>query len=358
MAQVALSRPGSDGRVYSVNDAQLRTDMTIRRIGRVLMGIAPWVGYAFLWIPIIVLVVFSFNNSRTNAVWNGFTLDWYKLLFSGAQFSSQERTLSTTYLLQAVGNSLIVAATATVLSTILGTMIALGMERFTFRGRRILDLLLYLPVVIPEVTMGLSLVIFFSTAFKAINRAFGTDLALSLVTVIIGHIVFAMPFVTIVVRARLVGMNRNLEEAARDLGADEWRTFLRVTLPLMMPGIIAGGLLALTLSLDDFVVTLFTSGVGSTTLPIFVYGYDQVRRQPNHQRHFDDRGCGVDDAGSGVAVLAAASGISAGHKRKSALEIAFPVRNGRDESHPCKTIDTIHAETRLVTSVPARVRVV
>ena len=150
-------------------------------------------------------------------------------------------------------------------------MIALGMERFTFRGRRILDLLLYLPVVIPEVTMGLSLIIFFSTVFKAINRTLGTDLSLSLVTVIIGHIVFAMPFVTIVVRARLVGMNRNLEEAARDLGANEWQTFRRVTLPLMVPGIIAGGLLALTLSLDDYVVTSFTAGVGSTTLPLFVW---------------------------------------------------------------------------------------
>jgi len=237
----------------------------------VILAITPWIGYAFLWIPIVVLIIFSFNASKINAVWNGFTLDWYKVLFSGGAFSTQESNLNTDALLQAVGNSVIVAATATILSTILGTMIALGMERFTFRGRRILDLLLYLPVVIPEVTMGLSLIIFFSTVFKAINRTLGTDLSLSLVTVIIGHIVFAMPFVTIVVRARLVGMNRNLEEAARDLGANEWQTFRRVTLPLMVPGIIAGGLLALTLSLDDYVVTSFTAGVGSTTLPLFVW---------------------------------------------------------------------------------------
>jgi len=272
MAQIALSRPGSDGRVYTVNNAQLRADLGVRRVGRVILSITPWIGYAFLWIPIIVLVVFSFNDSRTNAVWNGFTLNWYKVLFSGQPLSNQEGTFNSTYLIQAVTNSLIVSASTTVISTIMGTMIALGMERFTFRGRRILDLLLYLPVVIPEVTMGLSLVLFFSTAFRAINNVFHTDLSLSLVTVIIGHIVFAMPFVTIVVRARLMGMNRNLEEAARDLGADEWQTFRRVTLPLMLPGIVAGSLLALTLSLDDYVVTSFTSGVGSTTLPIFVYG--------------------------------------------------------------------------------------
>jgi spermidine/putrescine transport system permease protein len=271
MAQVVLSRPGAENHSFTLNATQLRSDMAIRRIGRVVLAVTPWIGYAFLWIPIVVLIVFSFNNSKINAVWNGFTLGWYNVLFSGGAFSDQERTLSTANLLQAVGNSLLVAATATVLSTILGTMIALGMERFAFRGRRIIDLLLYLPVVIPEVTMGLSLVIFFSTVFKAINRTFGTNLSLSLVTIIIGHIVFAMPFVTIVVRARLIGMNRSLEEAARDLGANEWQTFQRVTLPLMMPGIIAGGLLALTLSLDDFVVTFFTSGVSSTTLPIFVY---------------------------------------------------------------------------------------
>jgi len=271
MAQIALDRPAATRRDFTLNATQLRTDMAIRRIGRVILAITPWIGYAFLWIPIVVLIIFSFNASKINAVWNGFTLDWYKVLFSGGAFSTQESNLNTDALLQAVGNSVIVAATATILSTILGTMIALGMERFTFRGRRILDLLLYLPVVIPEVTMGLSLIIFFSTVFKAINRTLGTDLSLSLVTVIIGHIVFAMPFVTIVVRARLVGMNRNLEEAARDLGANEWQTFRRVTLPLMVPGIIAGGLLALTLSLDDYVVTSFTAGVGSTTLPLFVW---------------------------------------------------------------------------------------
>jgi spermidine/putrescine transport system permease protein len=266
MAQVAAPQRAS---TFELNPTQLRGDMAIRRAGKVLLSLTPWIGYLFLWIPIIVLVVFSFNQSRTNAVWQGFTLDWYKLLLSG-QFGT-ERRLSTEFLLAALKNSLIVAFCATIVSTILGTMIAIGMERFKFRGRRLIDLMLYLPVVIPEVTMGLSLVLFFSLVFRTVNNATGLDLALSLVTVIIGHVVFCMPFVTIVVRSRLSGMSTSLEEAARDLGANEWQTFVRVTLPLLMPAIIAGALLALTLSLDDFVVTQLVAGVGSTTMPVFVY---------------------------------------------------------------------------------------
>lgn len=267
MAQAAI--PQSQIPTITLNRAKLRGDMAIRRTGRIVLGFTPWVGYLFLWLPILVLIIFSFNSSKTNAVWNGFTLDWYKLLLSG-QFGTEQR-LSTEFLIGALNNSLIVAACATLLSTLLGTTVAIGMERLKFRGRRLIDLLLYLPVVIPEVAMGLSLLIFFSVSFRAINQLTGWKLALSLITVIIGHIVFSMPFVAIVVRARLAGMSLSLEEAARDLGANEWQTFRRVTLPLLMPGILAGALLALTLSLDDFVVTLFTAGVGSTTLPLFVY---------------------------------------------------------------------------------------
>jgi spermidine/putrescine transport system permease protein len=253
-----------------INAEQLKTDLTIRRIGQLLGKIVPVLGFLFLWVPIVVLIVFSFNASRTNAVWTGFTTDWYTLLVSG-QFSP-ERRFSSEFLLQALENSLFIGVMSTLLSTILGTMVALGLERFTFRGRRALDLLLYLPVVIPEVTMGLSLQIFFSVFFRNANSAFDTNMALSATTVIIGHVVFCMPFVAITVRARLAGLPKNYEDAARDLGANEWVTFRRVTLPLLMPGIIAGALLALTLSLDDFVVTLFTSGPGTTTLPVFVYG--------------------------------------------------------------------------------------
>ncbi len=270
MAQITQAAPSSQpGSVLAIDAARLRSDLALRSAGRLVLRLVPWLGYLFLWVPIIVLIVFSFNASRTNAVWSGFTLDWYKLLLSG-QFST-ERRLSTEFLLAALQNSLIVAASATILATLLGTTIAIGMERFRFRGRVALDLLLYLPVVIPEVAMGLSLLIFFSSSFRLINQLTGWNLTLSLITVIIGHVVFCLPFVAIVVRARLAGMNPSLEEAARDLGADEWRVFVRITLPLLMPGIMAGALLALTLSLDDFVVTLFTAGVGSTTLPLFVY---------------------------------------------------------------------------------------
>jgi len=250
---------------------KLRQDMLIRRIGRVVLRIVPWGGYFFLWAPILVLIVFSFNSSRTNAVWQNFTLDWYKLLLSG-QFSTEAR-FSTKYLVDALQNSMLVAVVSTALSTILGTLVAIGMERYSFRGKRLLDLLLYLPVVIPEITMGLSLLIFFSAVIRNVNTVLHTQFPpLSIVTVIIGHVVFSMPFVAIVVRARLAGMSKSIEEAALDLGANEWRVFRRITLPLLMPGIIAGALLAFTLSLDDFVVTRFTAGPGSTTLPLFVYG--------------------------------------------------------------------------------------
>ncbi len=267
MAELTLARQETP----AIDNAKLQSDLAVRRIGKIGLSIIPWVAYLFLWVPIIVLIVFSFNSSRTNAVWENFTLDWYAGLFRGGVLGGDAK-LSTTELLKAVQNSLIIGIAAMIISTVLGTTVALGMERFTFRGRRALDLLLYLPVVIPEITMGLSLNIFFSATFRNLNTQTGARFSLSLVTVIIGHVVFCMPFVAIVVRARLNGMNRNLEEAARDLGADEWQTFRRVTLPLLMPGILAGALLALTLSLDDFVVTLFTNGPGSTTLPLFVQG--------------------------------------------------------------------------------------
>ena len=267
MANTTLTSPSPNA--TGINTRQLQTDLTMRRAGGVLGRIVPALGFLFLWIPILVLIVFSFNNSRSNAVWAGFTTDWYSLLFSG-QFST-ERRFSTEFLVAALQNSLLIGLFSTLISTLLGTLMAIGLERFHFRGRRFLDLIMYLPVVIPEVTMGLSLQIFFSVFFRNANAALGTSMSLSALTVIIGHVVFCMPFVTITVRARLAGMPKNYEDAARDLGADEWTTFRRVTLPLLMPGILAGALLALTLSLDDFVVTIFTAGPGTTTLPVFVY---------------------------------------------------------------------------------------
>jgi spermidine/putrescine transport system permease protein len=206
-------------------------------------------GYIFLYAPIIVLVVFSFNASRFVTDWSGFSLRWYKVM------------LGDEAMMAALKNSLIVAVVATFFSTIFGTMAALVMERYNFRGKLSMDALLYLPVIIPEISMAVMLLLFFVMA----------KIRLGLTTVIISHIAFNISFVTIVVRARLAGMDQRLEEAAQDLGANDLQTFRHVTFPLMMPGILAGALMAFTLSLDDFVITFFTAGVGSTTLPLRIY---------------------------------------------------------------------------------------
>jgi spermidine/putrescine transport system permease protein len=170
----------------------------------------------------------------------------------------------------ALRNSLIVATVSTVASTILATLVAVGLERYIFRGKTALDSVLYLPIIIPDIAMAVMLLLFFIQAGQALGL-FGVRFSLGLGTVILAHIAFNISFVTVTVRARLADFDRSLEEAARDLYADEWQTFRYITLPLIMPGILAGALLAFTLSLDDFVVTFFTSGPGSTTLPLRIY---------------------------------------------------------------------------------------
>ncbi len=172
----------------------------------------------------------------------------------------------------ALNNSLLIAAISTVLATVFGTMIALALERFHFPGRKAVEALLFLPIIMPEITIGISLLVFFTLVFRIVENLTGIRLNLGLPTVIIGHVVFNISFVTITVRARLAELDPQLEQAAFDLGANEWRTFWRITLPLIWPAIFSAALLALTLSLDDFVVTFFTTGVGSMTLPLFVYG--------------------------------------------------------------------------------------
>jgi spermidine/putrescine transport system permease protein len=174
--------------------------------------------------------------------------------------------------LASVKNSLFVSVVATAISTVLGTMLALSMARGSYPGKKYLDGLLLLPVIIPEITQGVSLAMFFKIVFDYVEGATGARVFPGFGTIIIGHVVFNLAYVAVVVRARLADMNPRLEEAAYDLGANGWRTFWRITFPLMLPGIIAGALLAFTLSLDDFVVTFFMSGVGNTTLPVFVYG--------------------------------------------------------------------------------------
>ncbi|PWT92854.1 MAG: spermidine/putrescine ABC transporter permease PotC [Acidobacteria bacterium] len=213
--------------------------------------------YLFLYAPIIILVVFSFNSSRY-AIWEGFSLDWYRAF------------LQDDLILRSIKNSLIVAATATVISTFIGTLAALGMQRFEFRGKGALDGLFYLPVIVPEIVMAASLVIFFGSI----------HFTLSMSTVIIAHVAFCVSYVIIVVRARLEGFDRTLEEAAMDLGANPFETFYRITLPIIFPGILSGALLAFTLSIDDYMITSFVAGVGSTTLPLQIYSMVKTRVTP------------------------------------------------------------------------------
>lgn len=253
-------------------------DLLIRNLGKRWLWIQAIAGLAFLYLPILILVVYSFNVSRFNAIWTGFTLDWYGSLFG--QVTDTTANFSAVEVWQALNNSLIIAAAATTLATILGTAIALALERFRFPGSQIIEGILFLPIIIPEITLGISLLVFFTLIFRILENITGIRLALGLPSVIIGHVTFSMAFITITVRARLAELDPSLEEAALDLGANEWRTFIRVTLPLIFPGILSGALLAFTLSLDDFVVTFFTTGVGATTLPLFVYGMIKLSVSP------------------------------------------------------------------------------
>jgi spermidine/putrescine transport system permease protein len=214
--------------------------------------------YLFLYMPIAILVVFSFNAARQTAFWEGFTFDWYR------------RLLANDLLLGAVRNSLVVAGITTVVSVLLGTPAALALARRGSRGQGATRTLLYLPVIIPEVVLGAALVTFFGVV----------ELRLSLWTVVIAHVVFSVSYVALVVRARLSGLDPALAEAARDLGAGPFETFRRVTLPLALPGIVASALLVFTLSIDDYVITSFVAGVGATTLPLHIYSMLKVGVTP------------------------------------------------------------------------------
>jgi spermidine/putrescine transport system permease protein len=232
--------------------------------------------FAFLYLPILILVIYSFNNSRFNAVWQGFTLKWYESLLQGTSSLGLLQTSSTSLnsegMMSALQMSLSVATISTLIATVLGTGLAIAMERYRFRGKVAVEALIYLPIIIPEITMGISLLVLFTLVFRLLENLTGLRLALGVPTVIIGHVAFTLSFVTVVVRSRLADLDPSLEEAAMDLGASEWRILRRISLPLIWPAILSGALLAFTLSLDDFVVTFFISGVGATTLPLFVYG--------------------------------------------------------------------------------------
>lgn len=253
-----------------IDHGKIRRDMFVRRLGKVGLWIEPVFGYFFLWAPILLLVIFSFNDSRSVAQWHGFTFQWYHNIFNN--LVGGDPRFSTALMLSSLGNSLLVAFVATTIATTIGTMVALSLVRGNYPGKSIIDNLLFLPVVIPEITQAISLLIFFSVVFDFAQRTAGIQALPGFGTIIIGHVAFNISYVAIVVRARLADMNPRYEEAARDLGANEWRTFWRITFPLIVPGILSGALLAFTLSLDDFVITFFNAGPGTTTLPVFVYG--------------------------------------------------------------------------------------
>lgn len=273
-------KPPARGR-FELDRGRLRRDLTVRRVGRVGLWLSPFVVYLFLWIPIVVLVVFSFNDADSVSVWRGFSTRWYEnILHNTITAGTEAARFQTGLLLRAVRNSLIVASVATVVSTVFGTMLALALARGRFWGRKTLDALFYLPVVIPDITQGVALAVFFNLVFDFVQRAFGVRLVPGFATIIIAHVAFNISYVAIVVRARLATMDPSLEEAGRDLGATYVQTFWRITLPILMPGVLAGALLAFTLSLDDFVITFFNAGVGTTTLPLFVYGMLKQRVPP------------------------------------------------------------------------------
>jgi spermidine/putrescine transport system permease protein len=216
--------------------------------------------YTFLYLPMVILVLFSFSISRYASMWGGFSLEWYVKLFHNPELS------------QALFNSLLIAAATTLIATVLGTLAALGLERVPDRRRAShYDAALTLPILVPDIVQGIALLLFFVLVFNGLERVLDWRPTLGRLTVIIAHTAFAISYVAVVVRARLSGMQKSFEEAAMDLGANEWEAFWQVTLPLIWPGVLSGGLLAFTLSLDEFVLTFFTSGAGATTLPIQVW---------------------------------------------------------------------------------------
>ena len=216
-----------------------------------------WVGavMVFLYAPLLVLMIFSFNDSKRNIVWHGFTTKYYVKAWNDSS------------LIEALGNSLTIAALSTVFSLVLGTMAAIMVWRFRFPFKSAVDGVMALPIIVPEICLGVAFLIFFSAI------QWPTDLIwpFNLSAITIAHITFSFPFVTMVVRSRLAGFNKEQEEAAKDLGASEWQAFRDVLLPHIRPALIAGALLAFTLSLDDFVITFFTAGPDTITFPVKVY---------------------------------------------------------------------------------------
>ncbi|MDX1736615.1 MAG: ABC transporter permease [Alphaproteobacteria bacterium] len=222
---------------------------------RVWMQICLLATFLFLYVPLITLMAYSFNDSKRNIVWKGFTLKYY------------EKAFKNDSMIEAFGNSLTIAFFSTIFSLILGTLVAIMLWRFRFPAKSAYDGVMALPIVIPEICLGVAMMVFFARVGWPSDLIWPFNLG----AIIIAHISFSFPFVAVVIRARLANFNRELEEAGKDLGASEWQIFKDIMLPFLKPGLVAGGLLAFTLSLDDFVITFFTSGPNTVTFPIKVY---------------------------------------------------------------------------------------
>lgn len=205
--------------------------------------------FIFLYLPIFILIVYSFNSSSMNILFESFTFDWYVNLFKN------------TDLIESFVNTIIVALTSTIISTIIGTISAYGLYKYDFPFKKIINSLLYIPIVIPEIVLGISLLSVYTLM----------RFELSIITIILSHIAFSIPFVVVSVKTTLNSQTIYYEEAARDLGASNYRIFKDIILPIITPGIVSGATLAFTLSLDDVVISYFTSGPGSNTLPLYIY---------------------------------------------------------------------------------------
>lgn len=267
-----------------------------------MLGKSKWLNilalavYAFLYAPILVLIIFSFEQSKIAVHWTGFSLHWYQALFG-------DETLG-----MALFNSIIVALVSVFFSASMGTLAAVGLTRLHFAGKNLYRAIVTLPIIIPEIAMAVSALTLF--LFMGIR--------LSLATVIVSHIVFCVAYVVLTVMGRMEGINKSLEEAAQDLGASPIMAFFRVTLPLLMPGVIAGSLLAFVLSLDDFIITQFNAGVGATTLPLRIYSMVKFGVSPEINALSTLMILGT------VSLTLAAELIRNGGSRKTKISLAMP----------------------------------
>lgn len=239
----------------------------MRRIHPLISSLALAV-VGFLYLPLVGVAAFSVNSARRGFVWKGFSLEWYAKL------------LENEYIHEIFWNTVILAVVSTIIATILGTILAIGMDRFPWgrKANTFLDIVLHLPVVVPDIILAAALVVAFG-----LLRALSSIFEPGLLNMIIGHITFQIAFVALVVRSRLVSLGRDIEEAARDLFAGNWYILRHILIPLLLPGIVAGGMLAFTLSLDDFVISFFTAGPESQTLPLYIFA--AVRRGVSPQIH-------------------------------------------------------------------------